>query len=448
MNKVIDLIKSKNVFKPGSIVGVGVSGGADSMALLHLLNANKEKLDIDIVAINVIHGTRDNDYVEATFVADYCRQNGIRFYKFNIESAVLANKKEMTLEEACREGRFAVFQNLKAREVVDYIALAHHQRDQAETILLHILRGSGLNGASGMSFVRDNFYVRPLLDTPKENIMKYLYENNIDYLEDETNQDTTITRNYLRQVIMPQLRKVWPTLDTNLSNFGKVCQEDDAQIRSFMHFDSVIFHENIIKIPAIYFVYGNSLIMRLLTNCILKLGVAKDIERKHLEAIIELAKNSPNGAKINLPHNLDVYKEYDYVTIAYKKPKLILKTEYDFKIGTISFGDYGKLRVKKTKQPELVEGSLLIDLDKVPANAKWRVRKEGDYIQKFGGGTKKLKSFLIDKKVPARLRDYLPVLEIDDEILAIAGVDISSVLKVTDESKNYGLIKLDMENWA
>ena len=189
--------------------------------------------------------------------------------------------------------------------------------------------------------------------------------------------------------------------------------------------------------------YGNSLIMRLLTNCILKLGVAKDIERKHLEAIIDLAKNSPNGAKINLPHNLDVYKEYDYVTIAYKKPKLILKTEYDFKIGTISFGDYGKLRVKKSKQPELVEGSLLIDLDKVPANAKWRVRKEGDYIQKFGGGTKKLKSYLIDKKIPARERDCLPVLASGNEILAIAGIEISEKVKVEDDVKT--ALKIEIE---
>ena len=448
MEKVLELINKEKLFKPGSIVGVGVSGGSDSMALLHFLNRNKEKLDIDVVAINVIHGTRENDESDAIFVQDYCRENNIRFYKFRIEAAILASQKGLSMEDACREGRFGVFENLKKRGIVDYIALAHHQRDQAETILLHILRGSGLKGASGMSYIRDDFYVRPFLDTPKDEILQYVYENNIDYLEDETNADTTISRNLLRQQIMPVLRTVWPQVDANLSNFGKVCKEDDSFIRNLMHFDGLLEEKNIVKIPLTYFVYSPALVMRLLSDCMNKLGVTKNIERKHFEAIINLAKKSENGAKINLPENIDVYREYDYITIARKRPRLVVNTEYDFKIGTITFGDYGKLKVSRAKTGELVEGSLLIDLDKVPENAKWRIRKEGDFIEKFGGGVKKLKTYFMDKKIPVRLRNYLPVLAVGSEVLAVAGVDISEQLRVTETTKKFGLIKYNMQNWA
>lgn len=448
MDKVLELIKKEKFFKSGSVVGVGVSGGSDSMALLHFLNKNKANLDIDVVAINVIHGTRENDEAEAIFVADYCKQNNIRFYKFRIEAAILAKQKGLTMEEACREGRFGVFDSLKTRGLVDYIALAHHERDQAETILLHILRGSGLSGASGMSFVRDNFYVRPLLDTPKEEVMQYIYENNIDYLEDETNTDTTISRNFLRQVIMPELRKVWSNLDTNLCNFGKICHEDDEQIRNLMSFNAILEGSQMVKIPLTYFVYSNSFVMRLLSDCFKKLEVNQNIERKHFELIIKLAKSGENGAKLNLPENVDVYREYEYITMVRKKPKVELNMEWDFKIGTIKFGDYGKLQIKRTKSNELQAGYLLIDLDKVPNGAKWRVRKEGDFIEKFGGGIKKIKTYFQEKKIPARLRDYLPVLAVGNEVLAVAGVDISEQLKVTEDSTNLGLIKYDIQNWA
>ena len=448
MDKVIDLILREKLFKPGSVVGVGCSGGSDSMALLHFLNKNKEKLDIDVVAINVIHGTRENDEVEAIFVADYCKTNGIRFYKFRIEAGVLLNQKGKTLEEACRDGRYAIFDSLKKRGIIDYLALAHHQRDQAETILLHILRGSGLGGASGMSYIRNDFYVRPLLDTPKDEITKYLYENSIEFLEDETNTDTTITRNLLRQDIMPELRKVWPQLDANLCNFGKVCREDDETIRELANFSSVIEGNDIIKIPLTYFVYNNSFVMRLLSDSINKLGIFANIERKHYESIVDLAKNGSNGAKLDLPNGLNVFKEYEYITLTKSKPDIDLDKTYEFKIGTLTIGDFGKLRVRYTKSDEIPEGHLMADLDKIPEGAVWRIRREGDYIEKFGGGVRKLKDYFTDKKIPMRLRNYLPVLANGSEVLIVAGVDISNQLKVTKETKKKVLIKYDLLNWA
>ena len=225
MEKALEAIQKYNMFKPGMIVGVAVSGGPDSMALLHYLNANKEKLDIDVMAIHVNHCTRANDDSDQEFVREYCKENRIKFYKFKVEALKIMKSKGMTMEEACREGRYGVFEGLRTRGIVDVMALAHHESDQAETILLHILRGAGLKGASGMSFVRDDYYVRPLLSTKKSDIMAYLYQNEIPFVEDETNVQNIYSRNILRNKVMPELRLIWPNVDEALCSFGEICRD-------------------------------------------------------------------------------------------------------------------------------------------------------------------------------------------------------------------------------
>ncbi len=449
MEKVLELIKRQNLFTPGSVVGVAVSGGSDSMALLHFLVENKENLDIEVMAIHVDHNTRVNDQRDAIFVEDYCKQNRIRFHKFRVEALTLMKQKSLSLEEACREARYAVFENLRQKGIIDKIAIAHHLNDQAETVLLHILRGSGLSGAGGMQYVRDDFYVRPFLDITKEEILAYDYENQIPFVEDETNVDTKISRNLLRQKILPELRKVWSNVDENLCNFAKICREDDATIRSLMNFDAVLFEKNMAKIPLTYFSYAPSFVNRLLLDCFAKLGKTQGIERKHLEMICDFAKNGINGAKISLPDNISAYKEYEYVTLAIKKPKLEVATEWPFKKGVTQIEDYGTIQVKKVDtSKKKVVGGLMVDADKIPQNAVWRFRKEGDFIEKFGGGFVKLKKYLSDKKIPLRVRDCLPVLANGSEILMVANVDISESLKIDENTKNVYVINFNIKNWV
>lgn len=449
MEKVLELIKKEKLFSSGCVVGVACSGGSDSMSLLHFLCANREKLDIEIVAIHIDHGTRENDARDAYFVADYCKEHHIRFQKFKVEAKVLAKQKGWTLEQACREARYGVFDNLRKRGIVDKIALAHQQSDQAETVLLHILRGSGLLGASGMQYVRDDFYVRPFLDTPKQEIMAYVYENQIPYVEDETNQDTTISRNLLRQRILPEIRQVWPKVDETLSNFGKICKEDDDTIRSLMNFDAILIDPKIIKIPLSYFSYPKSYVMRMIFDCFSKFEIFQGIEKKHIDMIYDFAFSSENGAKLNMPGSVTVHKEYEYITLALKKPKLAVATEWPFKKGVTHFEDYGSIKIKQTDIREPVAGSLLIDADKVPKNAVWRLRKDGDFIEKFGGaGIVKVKKYLSDKKVPQRLRKVLPVLAVGGEVYIIANLDISEALRVTEDTKRAYLIEFNLKNWV
>ena len=433
MDKVFEVIKQNRLMLRGETIGIGVSGGADSMALLHFLNSVKEDLDIDIVAITVDHGLRDNADSDCEFVMDYCKRNHIRCHKFKVDSAKLAKEKGYSIEQAAREARYGVFDALIKKGIVEKIALAHHMGDQAETILLHILRGAGLVGASGMELTRDNVYLRPFLNVSKEELIKYLYQNEVDHVEDETNADSTFSRNYIRNKIMPLLRKKFPAVDQNLVNFGKACREDDEFIASQANFDAIITEPNSVRLPLNYFIYSRSLTNRMILKAFSSLGIVSDIERKHVKMVGELAL-AENGKKIDLPHNTTAIKEYEYITLV-RKVKKVISDSYAMKVGKIKFSGEYEIEVKRSKLFMLRPGIQLMDTAKIPSGAKWRVRQKGDKFEKFGGGTKPLRTYLIDKKVPARLRDTLPVLAKDDEVYCILGVEISNKVKVDETTK-------------
>lgn len=430
MEKVFEVIRKNKLMLRGETIGVGVSGGEDSMALLHYLNSIKEDLDIDLVAITVDHGLRANGDSDCEFVMNYCKENRIRCHKFKVDSNKIAKEKNLGIEQAAREARYGVFEALIKKGIVDKIALAHHMGDQAETILLHILRGAGLVGAAGMELVREGVYIRPFLNVSKDEIVKYLYENGIENVEDETNADSTFSRNYIRNKIMPLLRKKFPAVDQNLVNFGKACKEDDEFISKQANFDAIISDNNIVRLPLNYFIYSQSLTSRMIIKALSSLGVVSDIERKHIKLIIELATGE-NGKKIDLPHNVTAIKEYEYITLT-RKVKKVITDEFPIKVGKIKFAGQYEIETKRTKMFMLRPGIQLMDTKKIPSGAVWRVRQKGDRFEKFGGGTKPLRTYMIDKKIPARLRDSLPVLAKDNEIYCILGVEISDKVKVDE----------------
>ncbi len=441
MEQILNLIKEKEFFKPNSKVGVGVSGGADSMCLLHFLHSHRNELNIEVIAINVNHNTRQEDQKEANFVDKYCKKLGIECLKEKADARSLMEKEKLTMEEACRIVRFNTFENLKANGTVDYVALGHHLRDQAETILMHIVRGCGLRGASGMEYVND-YIVRPFLNLQKGDIMLYMAQNNVPYVVDESNFDTSISRNLIRQDVLPTLRQVWPNVDEAICNFGRACREDDNYISNNVDLKAVIFGVHEVKIPKNYFSYPEPIVYRLLEKALASLGVTSDFERKHFELIKGITKMS-NGAKINLPHKVTAFSEYDYITLTTKqlvKRKDLNKT---FNIGRVEFGPLGDIVVEEVNEFKKIPNALSCDLGKIPDSAVWRLRQEGDVIEKFGGGTKKLKNYLNDKKVPVRIRDSLPVLAVGNDVLAIIGVDISDKIKIDKDSTKFGVIKLE-----
>jgi len=431
MEKILDFIKKHKLIKAGEVIGVGVSGGIDSMSLLSFLHEHRQQLDIEVVAIHVNHGIREESDDEARFVMQRCREMGVRVYKFSIDAPKIAKDKRMSIETAAREGRYGIFEALVKKDIVDKIALAHHQSDQAETILMHIFRGCGIAGARGMEPVRDKIFIRPMLPVSKEEINIYASTHNLEYVDDASNADITYSRNYVRHVIMKDILKKWPNAVEAINNFASAVRADDDYIKNSLDMNSLLFDEKVVQMPCSLF-YGNaSIYSRIVFRALARIGVTKDIEKVHIDMIKELATKMDNGKKIRLPYDIIVSKEYDYLTFENKyveRPKLsrLLKCE-DFDVP-----NFGCVSVKRIKTEKLFdeEEALYFDYRKVPKNARWRYREEGDVFEKFGGGTKKLKSYLIDRKVPSRLRDYIPVLADENEVYVIAGLEISEKVKV------------------
>src|SRR5574344_734025 len=432
-------IKEENLFKKGETIAVACSGGVDSIVLLHYLFSHKEEYGINIVAVNVDHSIRENSADDSKFVADFCKNLGITCYKFKVEELKISQDKKIGIEEAARLARYKVFESVVEKGLCDKVAIAHHESDQVETILLNIFRGAGLKGASGMEAKQGNF-VRPFLNTPKSEILQYASENGLSHVEDQTNMDTTYSRNFLRNELLPSIRKHCKNVDTKILAFSKVCKKDDEFINSQIDFDDIEIENGNVKIPLYKFAYAESVQNRVLRYAFAKLNLSKDIEKRHLNILKSMVKDAENGSKISLPNKLRASLDYDYLTLSLPK----FKTDFvpkDFKKGTTNF-DKLSIFVKKTKDFSLnLENTHIIDAEKLPTDAKWRHRENGDIFAKFGSGEKKLKEYMIDKKIPNSEREEIPVLASGKEIFCVLGYEISDKVKVDENTKMAYVIK-------
>ncbi len=435
MKSVEKTLEKYNLIKANDKIGVAVSGGKDSMSLLHYLNSISKENHFECIAITIDHGLRENSIKDATFVVNYCNANNIKVYMYKVNAERLSKEKGLTIEAAARESRFKIFKALIEKKVVNKIALGHHLQDQAETILLNIFRGSGLSGASGMDFVRDNVYLRPMLNTSKAEILAYINTNEIPFVEDETNYSNDFARNYIRNMIMPLVRNRWKNADHSICTFGELCRLDDDYIYSTLNDKAIVYEsDGVVKIPVNYFSYPIAVINRILRKAFKSIDVISDVERKHMKLINNLALDGDNGSRIMLPNKVQVIKEYNFITITNKnfepEPKV-----WELERGKIDVPNFGIIECMVTRKLDINEYSHVIDYSKVPKNAIWRYRKDGDIFEKFGGGTKKLSNYLIDEKIPARLRTHLPVLASGNEILVIAGLEISDKVKIDETTK-------------
>lgn len=439
MESIIKDIKKNNLLKVGERVAVACSGGKDSMCLLHYLWTKREELGINVVAVNVDHGIRENSANDSEFVTNFCEKNNIKIYSFKVNAKKFAEDKKLTLEQGARECRYRVFKSLVNRGLVDKIALAHHLQDQAETILLNIFRGTGISGASGMDFMRDETYIRPMLNVTKAEILAYVKSNDIPYVEDETNDDNEYNRNYIRNKIMPLIRNRWPNADNAIVSFGKNCREDDNYIESTISSDAIVVETGIARIYTNYFVYPKSYVFRLILRALRAINLGFNIEKKHLKMICAMALESENGTKISLPNGLTVIKEYNFITFTNRNIKPSSKT-YAFTKGKLDISNFGLIETNIVKKFKVGDFTHIIDCAKLPKDAIWRFRKDGDVFEKFGGGTNSLSDYLIDKKIPLRLRNTTPLLVSGNEVLIIAGVEISDKVKIDKNTKTaYGI---------
>ena len=419
-NIVLDAPYLKN-----SKIALALSGGRDSMALAYALKAQ----GTPFFAVNFEHGIRgEKSKNDSAFVRGWCKDNGIECVSIAFDTPTYAKGNGLTIEEGARELRYFHFHKLIEEGKCDYVALAHHNDDQIETILMRLLRGTGVRGLKGMSEVSGHF-VRPLIGYTREDIDAYVEKHEVPYVDDETNSDEAYTRNYIRSEIK-ELKKRFPHLGESIARLSRSATEIDEYLLSQIGDVDTTDGEGTISVEELRV---PALAKRKIVLIFEKLGVLQDIEERHYPLIFALA-DGENGKHIDLPHGVVAHKDGgEIVFTAMSHPDSLGELPFEGK--TIE----GVITVTPTESFERNEGELVIDLDKIPKQAVLRHPREKDKIRKFGGGSKSLGDFLTDKKVPLRKRKDLIVLasapdgyKNSNEILFVLGVEISSDLKVEE----------------
>ena len=309
-------LKIDNLFTKNETIAVAASGGSDSMALLHYLSTHAKELGIKVKALNVEHGIRgEASKSDSNFVKIYCRANNIEVISYEFDTLKKAKTDKMSVEQAARVMRYDCFFDAINKGLCDKVATAHHMRDNVESVLLNMFRGTGLKGISGINANYEDKIVRPFLKVRKEDLSQYIIENGIPYVADETNFSDDYTRNFIRLNILPQIKKIFPEAEIAITRLAEIAKLEDGCIEKLAL--NAFKTENdkvIISLPQDKAVISRAVLMGLKT-----LGIEQDYEKIHADSILDLA-NKKNGAKVNLPKGIVAIKEYDNIVI-YKAKK-------------------------------------------------------------------------------------------------------------------------------
>lgn len=420
---------------PGDGILAAVSGGADSMALLHLLHT----LGYAVCAGHVEHGLRAQDSVDdMRFVMDWCRKNGVRCLVRRVDAAALKGKGIST-EAAAREARYRALNEMKAEAEVKWIAVAHHEDDQAETLLLHILRGSGHGGLGGMR-MRSGDVIRPMLRTAKAEILRYCRAQDIEYRQDATNDDCAFTRNRIRHELIPYLEKRFnPSFTAAASRLCLLAAMDEDYLdaeaqRAFVR--CVSLQDGARIDLAQWKELPDALRYRTAHKALCACVGEEAVAYAHVQSLCALSE-AGTGAGVDLPGGWLARQGYGAIHIA--KTKTRRPYCQDVLVGGETCTPYGVLYTRVLERKTLPEGpyAQYFDADAFPADACLRTRREGDRMRPLGlGGEKKLQDIFVDAKVPRHLRDTWPLVAAD-AVLWVVGVRRSESAKVKEETSRF-----------
>lgn len=432
---------NKKIIPKGSTIAVALSGGKDSMVLLDLLKNSSSELNIIVKALNVEHGIRgESSVLDSLFVKNYCQENNVPLLQEKVDAISYSKQNGLSVEEGARKLRYEFFERAIYNGFCDFVATAHHLSDNVETILFNLFRGASPSGVVGIcEKSRNGKIIRPLINCEKEKIDEYALKNSIPFVVDETNFSDEYSRNFLRLNVIPEIKKLFPEMERSIKRFSEILLEDnkflDEQVKPYVKIEKDCVNVD--------FNSPNAIFARACILAMKEMQIAKDYVKAHIDGLIDL-KTASTGKKISLLNSVVAIKDYSAI-VFYVEPK-IKEIEMPFTTGEFSVGEYTLIVKEIENTVNLREkGILFADAEKIPNGAKIRFRKNGDTFEKFGGGTKSLGDFLTDKKISLRKRDYIPVLAMGSEILAICGVEISNKVKVDENTKK--IISLELKSF-
>lgn len=485
---VLQWIKRDRMIQKGDWVVAGVSGGADSVCLLLILEELREKLEFTLSAVHVEHGIRGQESKEdAEFVKRLCRERGISCQVYSLDVPQSALEMKLGYEETARLLRYECYRKEAKRVQRESggkqpsgirIALAHHADDNAETMLFQMIRGSGLEGLGGMH-VRRVFdggteIIRPLLGVTRAEIEAYLEKKGQVFRVDSTNSDTDYSRNRLRHMVFPELQQINSRAVQHMNRSAMELQEISAYIEGQAEEvirqttdmqavevvkqsagtqtgESVHIREQILSFPAFL---QREAVHRVLAETA---GSSKDIGRVHVEAVLSLFSLQV-GRRISLPYRITAVRTYDGICLERQDKESGVygkKRESDFY--EITAGQLRLAEQGETVNIELPEGGFRIKIfdfsgkmdiisknkytkwlnyDKIKSNLQIRRRQSQDYLTiDAQGHKKKLKAYFADEKIPQKERDNVWLLAEESHILWVVGGRISAHYRIEPDTE-------------
>ena len=455
---VLKTIEKYNMLECGDKVIAAVSGGADSVCMLHILNNLKNDLKFSLCCAHINHGLRGEaaDSDEA-FVKALCVNMGIDFYSKKFDVARLAEENKITCEEAGRNVRYSFFEEIKTKYGYNKVATAHNKNDNAETVLMRIIRGTGIDGLAGIPYIRNDGVIRPILDISREQVEEYCTENNLEFCTDATNLENDFTRNKVRNMLIPFIEREFNAkISDSLIRLSDSAEEDSKFLKSYT---KRLYQRLGNPIPGsklnTLHVDSLKLLEKPILTRVLQLAAEKSspakLEKKHICDIIELL-NKNTGASINLPQGLVAEINYGWLTFSGPLDKIEVKSNADGFFADIAIGDtvcieaLGKeisIHEENAKEYKCKINEIAADIDKIGFQPLFlRSRRDGDKIVWFSDGkAKKIKNIFIDEKIPQKDRNKIPLLATGDEIIAIVGSRVSEKYKITKDSERALVIR-------
>ncbi|EQG54004.1 tRNA(Ile)-lysidine synthetase [Clostridioides difficile DA00142] len=449
-DKVLSTINKHNLIQKGDKIVLGLSGGPDSVCLLHVLNRLKKDFNIEIYAAHLNHQIRGIEaQKDALYVSKLCEDMGIIFFVKSINVPKYCENEGLSLEEGARKLRYEMFYEIKDKIKANKIPIGHNLNDQAETVMMRIMRGTGLKGLKGIDYIRDNCIIRPILDVERNEIEEYCEAYNLNPRIDKTNLENIYTRNKIRLDLLPYMKDNFNSnvieSIVRMSNSLKsdndyIEKEAEAKFREV----SNIKEKGFVEINLDDFVCLHDAIkVRVLRNSIKHiLGDTNFVDQRHIEDIMSLEDNSKVNKMLTLPRNIFVYRKKDSIILTNEE---IVNEEIEFYYNVPSNGfikikelkqiiETQVMSIDRYKSMKLDNSSKGFDFNKVKGGIVIRSRRQGDKI-KLAMGSKKVKDLFIDLKIPREERCKIPIITDSEGIICVGDYKISENYKIDENTK-------------
>lgn len=465
--KVFKYIKENSMINEGDRVLVALSGGPDSVCLLSVLNELKEVLNIEIFAAHLNHCIRGEEAdKDEEYSKSLCEKLKIKFYSRNVKVENMAKELGISSEMAGRKARYDFFDDIKEKEHINKIALAHNANDQAETILMRLMRGTGMDGLEGIKPIREHKYIRPILCLTRAEIENYCDEKCLDARIDKTNLEPIYARNKVRLELIPYIQKNFnEDIINTLNRFSNITSRDNSYMEAMTEKafkEYVVILKDRVVIGKECFKEHGAIATRVIRKAIETIvNSLNNFQQVHILDIINL-QNTQGSKYINLPMNVVAENDYGDIvlrvnsddTSEYSPLQISLK-DFDKKqlqkgifMGRIfNYNIFIKL-IMKNKSIN-IKGNDYTRYFEFPEDSDIviRQREQGDKFVPYGmKGSKKLKDLFMDMKIPKEKREKTPVVLFDNVITWIVGYRTSNNFKIDKDTKQILEIKAEWED--